>query len=158
VTSLGPNLPPADPAAARDLAGALRPDEHVLWAGRPDERHYAKTDYRLIALGVFWVLVSGAGFWGFTVTTLSGEYAGVSVPARAALLLVAAAPCALIMSTPVAVAAAIGKGGKNGVLIKGGVALENLGKLKAVAFYGYPLWFVTIKRFQPSPFVTVRRS
>ncbi|NOZ60733.1 MAG: cation-translocating P-type ATPase [Calditrichaeota bacterium] len=53
---------------------------------------------------------------------------------KAVVLLVAAAPCALIMSTPVAVAAAIGKGGKNGVLIKGGVALENLGKIKAVAF------------------------
>ncbi len=92
MTSLGPDLPPADPAAARDFAGALRPDEHVLWAGRPDERHYARTDYRLIALGIFWVLVSGAGFWGFTITTLSDEYAGVSIAARAALLLVAAAP------------------------------------------------------------------
>ena len=53
---------------------------------------------------------------------------------RAVVLLVAAAPCALVMSTPVAIAAGIGKAGRNGVLIKGGVALENLGKIKAVAF------------------------
>ncbi len=53
---------------------------------------------------------------------------------RAVVLLVAAAPCALIMSTPVAMAAGIGTAGKNGVLIKGGVHLENLGKLKAIAF------------------------
>jgi Cd2+/Zn2+-exporting ATPase len=53
---------------------------------------------------------------------------------RAVVLLVAAAPCALIMSTPVAIAAGIGKAGRNGVLIKGGVHLENLGKIKAVAF------------------------
>ncbi|APF20616.1 heavy metal translocating P-type ATPase [Caldithrix abyssi DSM 13497] len=53
---------------------------------------------------------------------------------RAVVLLVAAAPCALIMSTPVALAAGIGTAGKNGVLIKGGVHLENLGKLKAIAF------------------------
>ena len=53
---------------------------------------------------------------------------------RAVVLLVAAAPCALIMSTPVAVAAGIGKAGRSGVLIKGGVHLENLGKIKAVAF------------------------
>src|SRR3989344_541114 len=53
---------------------------------------------------------------------------------RAVVLLVAAAPCALVMSTPVAVAAGIGRAGSEGVLIKGGVYLENLGKIKAVAF------------------------
>ncbi len=53
---------------------------------------------------------------------------------KAVVLLVAAAPCALIMSTPVAIAAGIGRAGRTGVLIKGGVYLENLGKVKAVAF------------------------
>lgn len=53
---------------------------------------------------------------------------------RAVVMLVAAAPCALIMSTPVAIAAGIGKAGKSGVLIKGGMHLENLGKIKAIAF------------------------
>lgn len=53
---------------------------------------------------------------------------------RAVVLLVAAAPCALIMSTPVAIAAGIGRAGKLGVLIKGGMHLENLGKIKAIAF------------------------
>lgn len=53
---------------------------------------------------------------------------------RAVVLLVAAAPCALIMSTPVAIAAGIGRAGKSGILIKGGMHLENLGKTKVVAF------------------------
>ncbi len=53
---------------------------------------------------------------------------------RAVVLLVAAAPCALIMSTPVAIAAGIGRAGRNGVLIKGGAYLEQLGKIKAIAF------------------------
>lgn len=53
---------------------------------------------------------------------------------RAIVLLVAGAPCALVMSTPVAIAAGIGSAGKNGVLIKGGMHLENLGKLKGIAF------------------------
>lgn len=53
---------------------------------------------------------------------------------RAVVLLVAAAPCALVMSMPVAVAAGIGRAGKSGVLIKGGAHLQNLGKIKAVAF------------------------
>lgn len=52
---------------------------------------------------------------------------------RAVVLLVAAAPCALIMSLPMAMAAGIGKAGRNGVLIKGGVHLENLAKLKGIA-------------------------
>lgn len=53
---------------------------------------------------------------------------------RAVVLLVAAAPCALVMSTPVATAAAIGRAGKRGILIKGGVHLEHLGKIRTVAF------------------------
>jgi Cd2+/Zn2+-exporting ATPase len=52
---------------------------------------------------------------------------------RAVILLVAAAPCALVMSTPVGTAAGISKAGRNGVLIKGGVHLENLGRLRVVA-------------------------
>ena len=53
---------------------------------------------------------------------------------RAVVLLVAAAPCALVMSTPVAIAAGISRAGKSGALIKGGVHLEDLGKIKAIAF------------------------
>jgi Cd2+/Zn2+-exporting ATPase len=53
---------------------------------------------------------------------------------RAVVLLVAAAPCALIMSTPVAMAAGIGAAGKRGILIKGGAHLEHLGKINVVAF------------------------
>lgn len=53
---------------------------------------------------------------------------------RAMLLLVAASPCALAIGTPAAVLAGIAQAARSGVLVKGGVHLENLGRLKAIAF------------------------
>ncbi|MFA5109344.1 MAG: heavy metal translocating P-type ATPase [Patescibacteria group bacterium] len=76
------------------------------------------------------VLFSAIGLAVFSL--LDPSFSGWGV--RAVVLLVAAAPCALVMSTPVAAAAGIGRAGSEGVLIKGGVYLENLGKIKVVAF------------------------
>jgi Zn2+/Cd2+-exporting ATPase len=53
---------------------------------------------------------------------------------RAMLLLIAASPCALAIGTPAAVLAGIAQAARNGVLIKGGVHLENLGRLQVMAF------------------------
>ncbi|KAA0220285.1 cadmium-translocating P-type ATPase [candidate division KSB1 bacterium] len=53
---------------------------------------------------------------------------------RAMTMLVAASPCALAIATPSAILAGIAQAARNGVLIKGGVHLENLGELSAIAF------------------------
>ncbi|MFJ5264976.1 heavy metal translocating P-type ATPase [Streptomyces sp. NPDC088387] len=52
---------------------------------------------------------------------------------RALVVLVAASPCALAIAVPLTVVAAVGAAGRTGALVKGGLALEQLGTVHTVA-------------------------
>jgi Zn2+/Cd2+-exporting ATPase len=53
---------------------------------------------------------------------------------RALALLLIGCPCALVISTPAAIASALAAGAKRGLLVKGGGVLEAIGKVKHIAF------------------------
>ncbi|MFD2263499.1 heavy metal translocating P-type ATPase [Lacibacterium aquatile] len=53
---------------------------------------------------------------------------------RGLAVLLIACPCALVISTPAAIASGLARGTRNGLLIKGGAALETLGKIQTAAF------------------------
>ena len=70
------------------------------------------------------VLIAGLGaLWGDPAVWFE----------RALVVLVAASPCALAISVPVTVVSAVGAATRRGVLIKGGAALEALGRVRTVA-------------------------
>jgi Zn2+/Cd2+-exporting ATPase len=53
---------------------------------------------------------------------------------RGLATLLIACPCALVISTPAAIASGLAAGARKGLLIKGGAALETLGKVRTVVF------------------------
>lgn len=75
----------------------------------------------------------GAILIAFVPTLILGEPLSEWVY-KALVLLVISCPCALVISTPVSIVSAIGRASRMGVLIKGGVYLEQLGTMNAIGF------------------------
>jgi len=78
------------------------------------------------AVFVIALAIALLGPWLFGWTMLQAVY-------KALVLLVIACPCALVIATPVTVVSGLAAAARRGVLIKGGVYLEEARKLRAVA-------------------------
>lgn len=75
----------------------------------------------VIALIVMFIPPLFTGDWG------AWFYQGLAV-------LIVGCPCALIISSPIAIVSGIARNARNGILVKGGVHLEQLGKIDTIAF------------------------
>ena len=86
--------------------------------------------YAVLALSLAMFFV----WWlGFKIPPFTSQTAGHSAFYRTMTLLVVASPCALVLSIPSAVLAAIASGARHGILFRGGAAVEKLADVNAVA-------------------------
>lgn len=67
-------------------------------------------------------------FLPFTVLVAAAAWAISGDPRRALAVLVVATPCPLILAAPVAIIAGISRAARRGIIVKGGGALETLGR------------------------------
>jgi Cd2+/Zn2+-exporting ATPase len=75
-------------------------------------------------------------FLAAVLMTVVGVLAGGELDTwfyRSLALLIVACPCSLVISVPVAVVSAVGGAARRGILVKGGQALEDLARVRAVA-------------------------
>ncbi len=84
-----------------------------------------------IAAAAVFVLTNASALWGLARTGTLGAALDV-MPTLA--VLVVACPCALILATPAAVLAATARLARQGVLVKGGAAIERLAAVNCLAF------------------------
>lgn len=87
------------------------------------ERFGARYSPAVLLIGILLAIVPPLVFGADWTTWLT----------RATVFVVAAAPCALVISIPITLVASLGTGARQGVLIKGGMYVEELAKIEVVA-------------------------
>lgn len=125
------------PAAESSLQKIIRLIKEAQRQKAPAQRFTDKFSaiytYGVIAasLGMFFVWWLGFGLAPFT--SPDPDVPGLSAFYRTMTLLVVSSPCALVLSIPSAVLAAIAWGARHGILIRGGAAVEKLAEINTVA-------------------------
>ena len=107
----------------------------ALVAAAQDEKSLASSERLADRVGRYYAPVAlfGALIW-FAVAHLVYAVPTVEALYRALTLLVAASPCALVISSPAAVLSALASAGRHGLLIRSGSVLETLARVDTVAF------------------------
>jgi heavy metal translocating P-type ATPase len=72
------------------------------------------------------------GFLALTVAVAAAAWYATGDPIRLVAVLVVATPCPLILAVPVAIISGVSRAAKNGILVKGGKALENLARVRVL--------------------------
>ena len=114
------------PKEESTLARIIHLVEHIAERKAPIERfvdRFASIYTPAVVIGAVALAV---------VPTLLGKPDGWIM--RSLVLLIIACPCALVIATPVAVVSGLTSAARRGVLIKGGVYLEEAARIKAIAF------------------------
>jgi Cd2+/Zn2+-exporting ATPase len=105
------------------FAGSINAQERKGQSQRFIERFGARYSPLVLLAGILIAIVPPILFGADWATWIN----------RATVFIVAAAPCALVISIPITLVASLGTGARQGVLIKGGMYLEELAKVKVVA-------------------------
>ena len=122
--------PPGE-SALQKIIKLIRDAQHLKApAQRFTDKFSTRYTYAILALSAAMFFV----WWrGFGLPAFADNAAQHSAFYRTMTLLVVGSPCALVLSIPSAVLAAIAWGARRGILFRGGAAVEKLAEIKAVA-------------------------
>jgi len=109
------------------IARMIRLVTEAQAARAPSERFSEWFGQRYTVVVMAGAVIAFAAFWGLGRDWEQALY-------RAATLLVAASPCAIVISVPAAILSALSAAARGGVLFKGGAALETLAAVDTFAF------------------------
>lgn len=122
---------PAGESALQKVIRLIQDAQHLK---APSQRFTDRfgTGYTVVILGLT-TLMFFVWWLGFGIPAFTNTESGFSAFYRAMTLLVVASPCALVISIPSAILAAIAWGARHGVLFRGGAAIEKLAEVDLVA-------------------------
>jgi Zn2+/Cd2+-exporting ATPase len=124
-------LRPASESALQKIIRLIREAQHLKApAQRFTDKFGSGYTYSILGGSFVMFLVWWLGFGLPPFTSTSGVHSAFY---RAMTLLVVASPCALVLSIPSAVLAAIASGARHGILFRGGAAVEKLAEVNVVA-------------------------
>ena len=123
-------LRPAGQSALEKIVNLIKEAQHLKAPSqRFTDRFGTRYTYAVLVLSLLMFL----WWWGRGLPPFVSEGTLKSAFYRTMTLLVVASPCALVLSIPSAILAAIASGAKRGVLFRGGAAVEMLAEVDTVA-------------------------